>query len=58
MNTLFTRAADMLTAYAELVRRQGASELDSHYYIPEVESVCERLRELATETPKHEASNA
>lgn len=41
------RAADMLTAYAELIRRDGASRIDQHHYLPEVEHVAQTLRDAA-----------
>lgn len=41
----FERAADMLTAYAELIRRDGASKLDEHHYLPEVEQTAKTLRD-------------
>lgn len=42
-----TRAADMLTAYGELIRRDGASHVDEHHYLPEVEFVAQELRDMA-----------
>lgn len=44
------RAADMLTAYAELIRRDGATHIDEHHYLPEVEFIAQELRNRATPT--------
>lgn len=41
---LVERAADMLTAYAELIRRDGASHVEEHHYLPEVEHTATELR--------------
>jgi len=41
---LVDRAADMLTAYAELIRRDGASHVEEHHYLPEVEHTATELR--------------
>lgn len=46
---VFERAADMLTAYAELIRRAGADRITDHHYLPEVEYVAKTLREAAPE---------
>lgn len=43
----FERAADMLTAYGELIRRDGASRVEEHHYAPEVEAVAAELRALS-----------
>lgn len=45
------RAADMLTAYAELIRRDGASHVEEHHYIPDVEWVANELRSMAEHPP-------
>ena len=42
------RAADMLCAYAELIRRDGASRVEEHHYLPEVEWITSELRAAAT----------
>lgn len=42
--TSLERAADMLTAYGEMIRRGGARELDEHHYLPEVEETARSLR--------------
>jgi len=44
---LAERAADMLTAYGELIRRDGASHVEEHHYLPEVEHTARELRECA-----------
>ncbi len=44
MSELHERAADMLTAYAELIRRDGASRIEEHHYLPEVEFLAQELR--------------
>ena len=41
---LVERAADMLTAYAELIRRDGATHVEEHHYLPEVEHTATELR--------------
>jgi hypothetical protein len=41
---LVERGADMLTAYAELIRRDGASHVEEHHYLPEVEHTATELR--------------
>jgi hypothetical protein len=41
---LVERAADMLTAYAEMIRRDGASHVEEHHYLPEVEHAATELR--------------
>jgi hypothetical protein len=41
---LAERAADMLTAYGELIRRDGASHVEEHHYLPEVEHTARELR--------------
>lgn len=46
----FLRAADMLTAYAELIRRDGASHVEEHHYLPDVEWVASELRTMASKT--------
>lgn len=43
---LAERAADMLTAYAELIRRDGASHVEEHHYLPEVEHTARELRQF------------
>ena len=40
------RAADMLTAYAELIRRDGATHVEEHHYLPDVEYIATELRAL------------
>ena len=40
------RAADMLTAYAELIRRDGATHVEEHHYLPDVEYIATELRTL------------
>ena len=42
------RAADMLAAYAELIRRDGASRVEEHHYLPEVEWVATEVRAAAS----------
>ena len=42
------RAADMLVAYAELIRRDGASHVEEHHYLPEVEWVAAEVRAAAS----------
>ena len=42
------RAADMLTAYAELIRRDSVSQIEQHQYLPEVEDLAKTLRMLAS----------
>lgn len=44
---LAERSADMLTAYGELIRRDGASHVEEHHYLPEVEHTARELREFA-----------
>lgn len=44
---LAERAADMLTAYGELIRRDGASHVEEHHYLPEVEHTASELRQCA-----------
>jgi hypothetical protein len=44
---LVLRAADMLTAYAELIRRDGATHVEEHHYLPEVDFVTSELRKIA-----------
>lgn len=41
------RAADMLTAYAELIRRDGATHVEEHHYLPDVEFIAAELRARA-----------
>ena len=41
------RAADMLTAYAELIRRDGATHVEEHHYQPDVEFIATELRARA-----------
>jgi len=41
------RAADMLTAYAELIRRDGATHVEEHHYLPDVEFIAAELRAQA-----------
>ena len=41
------RAADMITAYAELIRRDGATRAEEHHYLPDVEFVATELRSMA-----------
>ena len=41
------RAADMLTAYAEMIRRDGATHVEEHHYLPEVEFFAAELRARA-----------
>jgi hypothetical protein len=41
------RAADMLIAYIEQIRRDGASKVEENHYIPDVEWVVEELRKMA-----------
>lgn len=43
--SLVERASDMLTAYAELIRRDGASHVEEHHYLPEVEHTASELRQ-------------
>jgi hypothetical protein len=38
------RASEMLTAYAELILRDGATHVDEHHYVPDVRWVAEELR--------------
>lgn len=45
----FERAADMLTAYAELIRRDGATNVEQHHYLPEVEFQASELRKAASQ---------
>ena len=40
------RAADMLTAYAELIRRDGATHVEEHHYLPDVEYIATEPRTL------------
>ena len=47
-NAFLIRAADMLTAYAELIRRDGASHVEEHHYLPEVEFTAQELRRAAS----------
>jgi hypothetical protein len=42
---LAERSSDMLTAYGELIRRDGASHVEEHHYLPEVEHAARELRE-------------
>lgn len=42
------RAADMLCAYAEMIRRDGVSRVEEHHFLPEVEWVASELRAAAT----------
>ena len=49
------RAADMLTAYAELIRRDGASHIEEHHYLPEVEFTAQELRRAASWTEERKA---
>lgn len=49
---LLERAASMLTGYGELIRRDGASHVDEHHYLPEVEHVAAELRTLMDATPR------
>ena len=41
------RAADMLTAYAELIRRDGATHVEEHHNLPDVEFIAAELRARA-----------
>ena len=41
------RAADILTAYAELIRRDGATHVEEHHYLPDVEFIAAELRAQA-----------
>ncbi len=41
------RAADMLTAYAEQIRRTRASDMEELHYLPQVEFQAKCLRELS-----------
>ena len=43
------RAADMLTAYAELIRRGSLNQIEQYQYLPEVEDLAKTLRMLASE---------
>ena len=43
-DNILLRAADMLTAYAELIRRDGATHIEEHHYLPDVEFVATELR--------------
>jgi hypothetical protein len=47
LRDLAERAADMLTAYGELIRRDGASHVEEHHYLPEVEHTARELRRCA-----------
>ena len=47
---LLERAADMLTAYGELIRRDGASRIEEHHYLPEVEFLVSELRAILRST--------
>ncbi len=49
---LLERAASMLTGYGELIRRDGASHVEEHHYLPEVEHVAAELRALMDATPR------
>jgi len=49
---LLERAASMLTGYGELIRRDGASHVEEHHYLPEVEHVAAELRTLMDATPR------
>jgi hypothetical protein len=49
LRDLAGRAADMLTAYGELIRREGASHVEEHHYLPEVEHTARELRQCALE---------
>ena len=46
-DSVLLRAADMLAAYAELILRDGASRVEEHHYLPEVQWVAGELRALA-----------
>lgn len=49
---LLERAANMLIGYGELIRRDGASHVEEHHYLPEVEHVANELRALMNATPQ------
>jgi hypothetical protein len=41
---ILERASEMLTAYAELILRDGATHVEEHHYVPDVRWVAEELR--------------